>query len=374
MVEETENSIKINLKRVVDNSYDVVFGANIFPRIAREMKELKPGHKFVIITDSIVKELHGQALYAELKNQGLNVHMLSFKSGELQKIRETKKEIEDKMLQLNLGRDTVVLALGGGVVGDLAGFVAATYTRGIPYVQIPTTVLAQADSSIGGKTAVDHPNAKNMIGAFKQPIRVYVDVATIKTLNEDECKNGMAETIKHGIIHNKDFFDYLMNNINLLLERNPAALIHIAKQNCIIKGNIVEQDPHENGIRRILNYGHTVGHAIEKLSKYKLSHGKCVSIGMMAAGRIAIALKTGFTEEDLKMQGTLLKEFCLPLVIPAEISNESIIETTVLDKKTKDGMARYVLPSKIGAMCEFNKEWATFVDNNIVMDALNQTR
>ncbi len=288
----------------------------------------------------------------------------------------------DEMSQLKYGRDVAILALGGGVVGDMAGFIAAIFNRGIPYIQIPTTLLAQADSSIGGKTAVNTRFGKNLVGVFKQPERVYLDIATIATLSDRDYISGLAETIKHGIIQDVDFFRYLFKNLSLMLSRISEFLLNIARNNCRIKGNVVEIDPHEKGIRRILNYGHTVGHAIEKLSvnRYRekesgdyLSHGEAVAIGMMVAGRISNMLGYLSQDELIEQEGLLLA-VGLPTKIPPEISNESIIEVTLMDKKAKNGQTRYVLPLRLGVMHDFKGVYATYVSKEVVVEALNQTR
>jgi len=373
MVTINGSTIRINLRREVDESYDIVFGRNLFAQIAKDSKESPLGSRYAIITDSNVGLLYGDSLENSLKKEGLTVNTFSFEAGEQNKTRETKQEIEDKMLESGLGRDTVILALGGGVVGDLAGFIAATFNRGVPYIQIPTTLLAQADSSIGGKVAVDTTHGKNLIGAFKQPEKVYIDVATLETLTEKDYRTGLAETIKHGIIQDVEFFHYLQQNADSILGRASDFLLYIAKQNCRIKGNVVEQDPHEKGLRRVLNYGHTVGHALEQLSDFGLPHGEAVSIGMMAAGRISNIL--GYLSRlELAQQEQLLLKMGLPTLLPQRISIESIIEVTSRDKKAKGGRVRYVLPLSIGKMHEFDGVYASYVDIDIVIKALQQTR
>ena len=369
MVKISKNIIRINLKRKVDDSYDFVFGKNLFPMIAKDMKKLKL--RCAIITDSNIQPLFGNLLKKELKKQNLNPEIFCFKAGERSKNINVCMKIIDNMSRLKYKRDSIVLALGGGVVGDLAGFVAAIFNRGIPYIHIPTTILAQADSSIGGKTALDTKYGKNLIGAFKQPLKVYIDINIVKNLPEKPFITGLAEIIKHGIIQDKKFFNYLEKNANNILKRDFNTLLYIIKQNCKIKGRIIEKDLYEKNIRIIVNYGHTIGHAIEKLSNYKLSHGEAISIGMMAAGRIAIKLKTGFNEKDLKSQENLILKFGLPTKIPKNISNKDIIEVTTRDKK---GKANYCLPSGIGKMCKFNKKYTTQVNKEIILKSLNKTR
>jgi len=376
------SSMRILLKREVDESYDLVFGKNLFSQISSDLKKKPIGEKYAIITDSNVRQLYSNSLEERLSREGLTASTFSFEAGEQNKTIENAMKIIGEMSKLKYGRDIAILALGGGVVGDLAGFIAAIFNRGVPYIQIPTTLLAQADSSVGGKTAVDTEYGKNLVGAFKQPERVYIDIATLITLSDRDYSSGLAETIKHGIIRDAKFFNYLSDNQDLMMKRNPEFLLNLAKNNCRIKGEIVELDPHEIGLRRILNYGHTAGHAIERLSLNKfeqkenldyLSHGAAVAIGMMIAGRIAKTLGY-FSEEELEKQKHLLLAAGLPIKIPSGISNEMIIETTSRDKKAKNGQARYTLPVALGKMHEFEGVYAEYVDNKIVLDAIKQTR
>jgi len=362
--------MRINLRREIDESYDIVFGEHLFIRIA---KELPADFRYAIITDSTVARLYGDAFHEILKQKGFKVALFSFAAGEISKNFETCMQIIKEMSQQTYGRDSFILALGGGVVGDVAGFVAALFNRGVPYIQIPTTLVAQADAALGGKTGVDTAFGKNLIGVIKQPQKVYIDIALLKTLPDRVYRNGLAETIKHGVIQDQEFFNYLQQNADKILQRDPDVCLHIARQNCRIKGKVVEQDPHEKGLRRVLNYGHTIGHALEKLSDYNLSHGEAVAMGMMVAGRIAVALGY-FSAQELEQQKQLLQKFGMPVVIPATYSDEAIMEATSHDKKTKAGHIRYALPAAIGRMCEFDGAYATRVDDTIVKKALLETR
>ncbi len=376
-----KDAVHIDLEREINDSYSIFFGRGLFKQIAEEQKARWPKNsKFAIITDSNVRKLYAGSLEETLKNEGLNVNVFSFEAGEQNKRMETYLSVIGQMSGLEYGRDSVILALGGGVVGDMAGLIAALFNRGVPCIQVPTTVLAQADASVGGKTAVDTEHGKNIIGAFKQPAAVYVDVSTLKTLSDRDYVSGMAETIKHGIIETikygnvqERFFDYLWKNSGLILQRDSDALLHTSKRNCIIKGNVVQQDPEEKGLRRILNYGHTIGHAVEKLSGFKLPHGEAVSIGMVAEGNIAVMLGY-FSPSELARQENLLLRFGLPVKIPEGMSDEAIIEATSVDKKAAGGRARYALPSSIGKMLEFGGAYATFVDGSVVKAALHATR
>lgn len=377
-----ENTMKVSLKRELDDSYNLVFGTNLFPKIAQDLEESPLGSKYAIITDSNVKPLYAVSLEAALKAEGIPAHTFHFEAGEQHKTIDTCRNIIGEMSELKYGRDSAILALGGGVVGDTAGFIAAIFNRGVPYVQVPTTVLAQADSSIGGKTAVDTSYGKNLVGSFKHPARVYIDVATLGTLKAREYRSGLAETVKHGVIRDEGFFRYLQNNPELILGRSEDSSLYIAKNNCGIKRDVVQIDPEEKGLRKILNYGHTAGHAIEKLSVDAfeagksadyLLHGEAVSIGMMVAGEVAVE-QGYFSQGDLLQQKQLLEVFGLPTKVPAGMSDQSIIEITSRDKKARNGNAQYVLPVSIGRMDEFNGAYAMYVSNDVVVRALQRSR
>ena len=364
---------RVLLNKVVNDSYHIYFGENLFPDIVEDLSE---DRKYIIITDTNVGKLHANRLDVLIRQggRGITCGIFCFEAGEENKTIENCVKIADEMLRFKFGRDTTVIAVGGGVVGDLAGFVASMFNRGIPYIQVPTTVIAQADASVGGKTAVNTKHGKNHLGAFKQPEAVYIDVTTLNTLPSLHFRSGLAETVKHGVTRDRIFFGQLEEWAKKGLREIKDNYLTIARKNCAIKGKVVEKDPHEKGLRRVLNYGHTVGHAVEKLREYRLTHGEYVSIGMMVAGRIAVALKTGFTEEDLERQRRVLKKFRLRTSIPANISNEEIMRVTTTDKKAKNNEARYCLPSRIGRMCEFDGEWATHVRDYIVKYALNESR
>lgn len=369
----TRATVEIRLRHNEDQSYPIVIENGLLPKIPADLKERKLGQRFALITDTNVSVLYGHALKSWLNEAGFMAKMFVFAAGEQNKRLRVCEDLANQMSADGFGRDTTIIALGGGVVGDMAGFIAANFNRGVPYVQIPTTLVAQADSSIGGKTGVDTEYGKNLFGAFKQPKMVYIDPRTLETLSLVEYSCGLAETTKHGIIQDPDFFGYLEQNSAKLLSMADDALLVMAEANCRIKGNVVEKDPHEAGIRRILNLGHTIGHAIEKLGNYTIPHGDCVAMGIMPALRIASKI-TGFPGEETRRVKRLLRTFRLPTTIPASIINEEIIRATALDKKAAKGMARYCLPTRIGEMAEFEGQYATYVDQGIVMQALNESR
>ncbi len=376
MTDTNPARLRVNLKREIDESYSIVFGEHLFSAIAdyvARQTSTNDTDGYAIITDSNVHTLHASALKSAVREHGLKTDIFSFPAGEQYKRMETCLDIMDTMTTKGYNRDSFILALGGGVVGDMAGCMAALFNRGIPYIQIPTTLLAQADAAVGGKTGVNTEYGKNLLGVFQQPRRVFVDVATLTTLSDTEFSNGLAETIKHSIVQDASFFNYLETNLDTILAREPTALLKLAQTNCRIKAAIVEYDPQEYSLRRVLNYGHTIGHALEKLTNYELSHGSCVSIGMMAEARIAQELGH-FSDQELQRQQNLLQRAGLPIHIPPTVSNKSLIELTDRDKKAKAGKARYCLPHIIGKMCEYGLNYVTPVDPAIVDKAVTQTR
>ena|SRR3989338_3638763 len=373
MVNVTDYGVRINLRQEEDNSYDIIIENGLLSKIPADLKQRKLGNRFALVTDDHVSALYGQSLESQLNDAGLPTKLFAFPAGEKNKKLRICENLMNEMSSNGFGRDTAIIALGGGVVGDMSGFMAAIFNRGVPYVQVPTTLVSQADSSIGGKTGVDTEFGKNLVGQFKQPKVVYIDPLMLRTLPHTEYIGGLAETVKHGIIQDADFFDYLKNNRREVLVTSDEVLLHLARTNCRIKGNIVEKDPHEKGLRRILNLGHTIGHAVEKLSNYKLQHGHCVAIGTMPALRIAHQV-TGFPSDDLAKVENLFKYFQLPVTIPENIKNEDILKVTTLDKKAAKGQARYCLPTRIGTMAEFGGQYAIYVDEGIVRHALDASR
>jgi 3-dehydroquinate synthase len=359
--------IRVNLKKVEDKSYDILIGEGLLSRIPDEMKEAGLAHRFAIVTDSTVGKLYGSTLLDEFGRSGLETRLIAFPAGEENKNRETKAWIEDRMLEHKFGRDSAVIALGGGVVGDTAGYVAATYTRGLPYVQVPTTLVACVDSSIGGKTAVDTPHGKNLIGAFHQPWRVYIDVDTLLSLNEKEIREGLAEVIKYGVISDGDLFSFLEKNMAGVFSYDKRALTRIIKRGCEIKGEVVEKDERESNLRKILNFGHTIGHAVENLSDYKISHGEAISIGMAAEGKLAVMMGL-WKEEELGRLVRLLAEAGLPTSMPGHMRMEDIIDTMKLDKKSRGGRIEMVLPAAIGRMADINGSYGLKIEESLLRD------
>ena len=338
--------LSIDVERT-ESPYKIVIGMGLLNQIPKILKNKPLGSSYAIITDSNVKKLYGNKLLEELHKEKIKAELLSFKAGEKSKTRNVKEDIEDKIIARGFGRDAAVIALGGGVVGDVAGFIAATLYRGINLIQIPTTLLAQVDSSIGGKAAVNHDLGKNLIGTFYNPKIVFSDVSTLKSLPKSEFVNGLAEVIKHALILDKDFFVFLEENIGRIINLDEDILISTIKRSCEVKKTVVEKDEKEENFRRILNFGHTIGHSLELASNYKLSHGEAVSIGMVVESEISKELGLLKEEYVSRIKG-LLKKANLPIKLPEDIELKKIIYGTMLDKKTVKKVPHYTLLEGIG--------------------------
>ena len=328
------------------NSYEMRVGDGLLARTGLWLKEKGFSGKAVIITDTTVKDLYGDALSQGLTNAGFKVTTLEVPAGEEQKSLETAGRLYHELTSAHAERTTPILALGGGVIGDLAGFVAATYMRGVPLIQIPTTLLAQVDSSIGGKVAVDHGQLKNTIGVFYQPELVISDIDTLKTLPATELANGLAEVIKSAAIRNKVFFSYLESTLERIKSLDVAVLEEIVFQTARIKAEIVEKDEKDLGLRGILNYGHTIGHAIESASDFQLQHGKAVAIGMTAAARISNRIGILDGNEVVRLKN-IIEKAGLPTEMP-DLKMEDIISAMKHDKKVLQDKVRFVLLKSIG--------------------------
>lgn len=324
------------------------------------------GTRYMIVTDSNVRKLYGKDLKKSLREQGLEAELLEFPAGEQSKIPEAAIYLGRELARKEFDRDSTVLALGGGVVGDLAGYVASFFMRGIEYIQVPTTLLAQVDSSIGGKTGVNIPEGKNLFGSFYQPKAVITDVETLKTLPEQEIRNGLAEIIKYGMIRDAELFRFLEENHFL---RDTEFFTRVVKRACEIKGEIIEKDEEEGELRKILNYGHTIGHAIETAGDYGIPHGEAVGLGMVYEGRISMRL--GLLDNiSLDRQNKLIKEAGLP--VKYEGNTDKLIEIMKKDKKSKEGKLYFVLPTSIGTVKEEDGKIAFSVEETLVRECLSE--
>jgi 3-dehydroquinate synthase len=348
--------------------YKIEIGTGILGSVWPEIEAQFGGQGKFIITDANV------AAAGHLEKLLSGKKILSFvinPPGETSKNMRTLNSILEAMEEVYLGRDTVVFALGGGTVGDIAGFAAAVFKRGVAVVQIPTTTLAQADSAIGGKTGVDSSVSKNAFGAFWHPSAVYIDVATLKTLDDRQYRAGLVESVKHALIADEKYFEFLETNLDAILRRQGDILEKVAYYNCKIKAGVVEADPTEKNQRRMLNYGHTIGHAIESASGFELLHGEAVAIGIVAAGLIEIELGLGDSKR-LERVKKILSALGMPAAIPANINKKILMDTIKRDKKAINQWPRFVLIDRIGRIHRKEGQWAIGVGQEVVENALDK--
>ncbi|MCK4323756.1 MAG: 3-dehydroquinate synthase [Armatimonadetes bacterium] len=281
-----------------DDSYTIHIGNGLLEAVGEIAAPDQAGHRAAVITDDNLEELYASAVAESLERAGWDVALFVVPSGEGSKTLASAGQLCEQLAEAGLDRSGVVFAVGGGMVGDLAGFVAAVYMRGIPFIQVPTTLLAQVDASVGGKVAVDLPRAKNLVGAFHQPQAVIVDIETLSTLSGGQFQSGLAEVIKHAAIADAEMFSYLAENLEQVIGRDPASLKYLLARNCQIKAEVVTADPHEQGQRAVLNFGHTIGHALERAApQWQLSHGEAVAVGMVAESEVAV--KKALSEPDV---------------------------------------------------------------------------
>lgn len=328
-------------------SYLIHLGVGLLAEVGTLLQERLHPSRIAVIADATVANLYGEAVLASLQKAGFGADLVSFPPGETSKILATASHLWDRLFALGFDRKSCVIALGGGVTGDLAGFVAATYMRGIPYIQVPTTLLAQVDSSIGGKTGIDHPQGKNLIGAFHQPALVVIDIDTLTTLPEEELRSGLAEVIKHGMIRDPSYFSYLEEHAEAIGKKDRQALLEVVAGSCEIKAAVVASDEREeSGMRAILNFGHTFGHAIERVTDYAIRHGEAVAIGMVLACRLA-EIHCGLGPAVRARLVLLLQRLGLPTTLPP-LSHEAILTAMRGDKKAESGTLRFILPVRLG--------------------------
>ncbi len=330
-----------------ERSYPIVIGAGILNGAGRELAGVGFPRQVAVVTNPTVAGIYGDKLQTVLNEAGFRARFITIPDGEEYKTLATLDTIYEGLIRHGYDRSSGLIALGGGVVGDITGFAAATYLRGIPFAQVPTTLLAQVDSSVGGKTAVNHPLGKNLIGAFYQPALVLADVATLATLPDREYAAGLAEVVKYGVIRDRSFFQWLQEHRQQVRNRSSAELITVVMRSCQIKADVVEIDEKESSLRAILNFGHTYGHAVETLSGYgTVRHGEAVAIGMMVAA--AISLELGLSrEEDLVALRSLLRDLDLP-VTPPDLAPGTVLEVMGRDKKVKNGVLRLIVNCGLG--------------------------
>lgn len=340
------NKLKVNLDK---ESYEIIIDKDILNKSGQIISSnLNIGDKILIISDQNVYPLYGERLKNSLQEENYKVQSHIIEPGEKSKSNSELNKIYDLLLEYRFDRNSTIIALGGGVVGDLAGMAAATFMRGINFIQIPTSLLAQVDSSVGGKVAINHPDAKNIIGAFYQPEIVIIDIDLLKTLKSRDYNTGLAEVIKYGLGFNKDLFTYIENNITEIQQINHEVLAKLVYNCCQIKSEIVNQDEKEKGVRAKLNLGHTIGHAVEALTNYQeYTHGEAIAIGMVYESYIAESLNYIIPEEINRLKD-LLGEFNLPIVIPKSIKVDNLINKMKTDKKVKNNQIFLALPNSLG--------------------------
>ncbi|MBX7245410.1 MAG: 3-dehydroquinate synthase [Candidatus Sumerlaeaceae bacterium] len=331
-----------------ERSYDIRFYNNATDALVADIKALCPERAFVV-TNETIWSAQGERFGAAMQAAGVDFTTAMVGDGEKYKTLDSASALYDRLLEERFSRRATVIAFGGGVIGDLAGFVAATFLRGVRFIQVPTTVVAMVDSSIGGKTGVDHRLGKNLIGAFYQPALVAVDLAYLKTLDDHNRHGGFAEIIKYGVIYDAALFDYLEKNVTRALKLESEPLLHVTRRSCEIKAAVVGQDEFEGGLRAILNFGHTFAHAIESVGEYKERqfHGQAVAIGMVAAGELACRLGMFSAGEQARLV-KLIETAGLPTRIPEGMKAEQIVEGMKSDKKVVSGRQRFVLPTRLG--------------------------
>ncbi len=351
--------LKVNLD---ENSYNILFSDN-FDGLGEALGDIDAPKKLLIVTDTNVAPLYAEQVKSILDENGYDTAVHIFEAGEKNKNMNSILGICQACIDHKMDRKSMIIALGGGVVGDMAGFAAAIYMRGIRFVQVPTTLLSQSDSSVGGKTGVDFAESKNILGAFHQPKLVYINVSTLKTLPEEEFVSGMGEVVKHGVIYDSKFFEYLKDNYKKIKRLDEETLINMAKKNCSIKADVVMQDEKESGLRAILNFGHTIGHAAEGAFNFTMTHGACVGLGMCAASYIAFR-RSMLSGNELHEIENVNKIYKLP--IRAKIENvDRLLELMQNDKKKADGKLKFVLPTEIGKVVIVDDVTAEEIDSAI---------
>ncbi len=334
-----------------DRSYEILIQPGLLSHIGDILQSIDCAGRVAIVTNPVVNQLYGRVVLRGLRKGGFSPFVILIPDGEKAKTVQWLAKIFDALVAQRLERQDTILALGGGVTGDVAGFAASTYLRGIPFVQVPTTLVAQVDSSVGGKTGVNHPQGKNLIGAFYQPKTVVIDPHVLKTLPSRQWIAGLAEVIKYGVIADKLFFDYLEQHVDEIRNQADDAMLHVFRRCCEIKADVVGSDEREAGRRRILNYGHTVGHALEAWGRYrKWIHGEAVGLGMVQEASIGQYLGT-CASDVVERQVDLIKRVGLPTVIPKQVKFRDLWQAMQHDKKVIKGDIHCVLPQGIGEVC-----------------------
>ncbi|MBC8088430.1 MAG: 3-dehydroquinate synthase [Phycisphaerae bacterium] len=351
-------------------AYPVHVQRGLLPFLSQHVSDAAPAHRYVVVIDETVLTCHGDKLRGGFPSDRTLV--LTVPPGEREKSRERWAALTDDILQWGAGRDTTIVAVGGGVVCDLAGFVAATFMRGVPVVQVPTTLLAMVDASVGGKTGVDTGAGKNLVGAFHNPSAVIIDPDVLTTLPSPVFRSGLAEMIKHGVLASREYFDAMLSALPKLAAPDGAVadeLPALIAQSVAIKAAVVARDEREGGLRQTLNFGHTIAHALELQFNYSMLHGDAVAIGMVVEAEIAERLSIA-EAGTVNVVQRAVGAAGLPLSVPASVNLDDVLSATLGDKKSRGGLARYALPTRIGEMTVGDGSWSVAVDNNVVAQAL----
>lgn len=337
---------QIDVKKNGCFCYSIQFSRD-FRSLAKEIKNLGfAGHKLCVVTDSNVAPLYLEEVKAVLLQEFSSVFTFVLPAGEQNKTLAQIQKLYEYLILHHFDRKDCLIALGGGVIGDMTGFTAATYLRGIDFIQVPTTLLAQVDSSIGGKTGVDFDSYKNMVGAFHMPRMVYMNLSALHTLSEEQFSCGMGEILKHGLIKDREYFQWCIDHADRIKARDYDTLLYMIQESCKIKRDVVEKDPTEQGERALLNFGHTLGHAVEKLKNFEMLHGQCVSVGCVAAAKLS-CMRGVLSPEEFFYVEEGLKKFDLPIRI-TDLSKEEILKITKSDKKMEAGRIKFILLKEMG--------------------------
>ena len=353
-----------------ETSYEVRIGSGLLSGLLADALRDWPGRRPFVVTDANLRD--AGHLAALVGDRDVDAYIID-PPGEPSKTIDTVRAIIGQMERARFGRDTLLIALGGGTVGDMGGFAAAIFKRGVPYVQVPTTTVAQADSAIGGKVGVDSDLSKNAFGAFKNPVRVYLDCEVLATLDERHYRAGLVESIKHALIADAAYFAWFESRLDAVLARDAAALSHLAERNCAIKGDVVFRDPEEANLRRILNFGHTIGHAVETASGYALLHGESVAVGIV--GACIVGERLGITPPSVRERAlALFQRMGLPTATPVELSDEQLLDIMSRDKKAKGGEPRFALLADVGRVHCPDGQYAVRVPAGPLAAALQELR
>ena len=367
------STIGVKLPSAPSSQYDVMVEPALLGRVPELLGQHAPAARYALLSDANVAPLHGEPLQRRMAAAGLSTELLVHPAGEASKTRATWGTLTDQLLAAGFGRDSCVVALGGGVTGDLAGFVAATFLRGVPVVQVPTSLLAMVDASVGGKTAVDTARGKNLVGAFHPPRLVLIDPLLLRTLPVAELRSGAAELVKHGAIADAAYLAAVRSAAPQLLDpagTDPVRLAELIRTSVAIKADVVGRDPWEQGERASLNFGHTLGHALERVLDYGIPHGAAVAVGMVLAARLGEA--SGVTQPGTKAAlSDALRAFGLPVTLPHDVAPAALLAAAAADKKARAGRLRFVLLERLGRVARDGSSWTHEIDESALSDALS---